>query len=166
MSIPLLETSSECFASHIDLFCMLTVFNLLKWLCSNQPRIIPIDKIRDINSALDIDSVQNKNVTSTDGTFCIMNNIVIPAMTMLNISLKLIFSSPYFKSFYHLMKNFIPVDFADSQCSQLFNFRLSDLFFSLKGRNLLYSYKRTKADRAWLLRRLKNDSLPLGSPAS
>ena len=87
MSIPLLETSSECFASHIDLFCMLTVFNLLKWLCSNQPRIIPIDKIRNINRALDIDSVQNKNVSSTTVTFWIMNDTANPAKTMPSISL-------------------------------------------------------------------------------
>jgi hypothetical protein len=59
--------------------------------------IIPIDKIRDINSALDIDSVQNKNVTSTDGTFWIMNNTAMTAMTMLSINLYFIFILLFFR---------------------------------------------------------------------
>jgi hypothetical protein len=49
--------------------------------------IIPVDNIRDINNALDIDSVQNKNFRSTTVTFWIINNTAIPAMTKLIISL-------------------------------------------------------------------------------
>jgi len=48
-----------------------------------------------------------------------MNNTAIPTMTMLSISLYFIFIPPCFTSFYHLMNNFIGIDFADS-----------DLFFS------------------------------------
>jgi hypothetical protein len=91
--------------------------------------IIPVDNIRDINNALDIDRVQNKNFRSTTVTFWIINNTAIPAMTKLIISLWFIFVSPCFTSFYHLMNNFIRIDFADS-----------DLFFLLKSINFLYSY--------------------------
>ncbi len=38
------------------------VFILLTLPCSNYPKITPTDKIRNINNALDIDNVQNKNV--------------------------------------------------------------------------------------------------------
>jgi hypothetical protein len=88
--------------------------------------IIPVDNIRDINNALDIDRVQNKNFRSTTVTFWIINNTAIPAMTKLIISLWFIFVSPCFTSFYHLMNNFIRDDFADP-----------DQFFSLKSINLL-----------------------------
>jgi hypothetical protein len=49
--------------------------------------IIPVDNIRDINNALDIDSVQNKNFRSTTVTFWIINDTAIPAINKLNISL-------------------------------------------------------------------------------
>jgi len=45
------------------------VFILLKLPCSNHPKITPTDKIRNINKALDIDNVQNKNVNSTGMAF-------------------------------------------------------------------------------------------------
>jgi len=48
---------------------------------------------------------------------------------MVIISLKFMFFSPYFTTFYHVMNNFIRDDFADS-----------DLFFSLKSMNFRYSY--------------------------
>jgi hypothetical protein len=79
--------SVECLVGYSALFCVGIVFILLKLPCNNQPSIIPTDKIRDINNALDIDSVQNKNVSSTDVTFWIMNNPAMPAVTMPSISL-------------------------------------------------------------------------------
>ena len=45
------------------------VFILLKLPCSNHPKMTPTDKIRNINNALDIDNVQNKNGNSTGMTF-------------------------------------------------------------------------------------------------
>jgi hypothetical protein len=52
----------EFLLGYRALSCMGAVFILLTLPCSNYPKITPTDKIRNINNALDIDNVQNKNV--------------------------------------------------------------------------------------------------------
>jgi hypothetical protein len=65
-------------------------FILLMLPRSNHPRIIPSDKTRSISNALDIDSVQNKNVISTDVTFCMINTTAVPARIMPSMGLTFI----------------------------------------------------------------------------
>jgi hypothetical protein len=77
------------------------IFFVLKLPCSNHPRIIPTDKIKNINNALDIDSVQNKNVNSTGVTFWKMNNTAIPARMMPTRSFAFISIPLSLKLFFH-----------------------------------------------------------------
>jgi hypothetical protein len=73
------------------------VFIFLTLPCSSQPTMTPTNNIMNISKALDIDSVQNKKVSSIVVTFWMMNNTAMPARIKTNMSLKLIASPPFFK---------------------------------------------------------------------
>ena len=62
------------------------IFLLLKLLCSNQPRKMPADRIRNINNAPDMDRVQNNKFISTIPAFWKINMTVKLARIMLVIS--------------------------------------------------------------------------------
>jgi hypothetical protein len=63
------------------------LFLRLKLPCSNHPRMSPTDRIKNMNNDLDIDSVQNKNLSSITVTFWIMNKPVVAARIMPIMSL-------------------------------------------------------------------------------
>jgi hypothetical protein len=89
-----------CLSHHSALFCMDIDFILLKLPWSNQPRIIPADRIKNVSSALDIDTVQKKSVSSTDETFWIVNTTASPARIMPIMSLAFMPILPSLKLFF------------------------------------------------------------------
>lgn len=76
-------------------------FLLLKVPRSNQPAIIPDDKIRNIVSAIDAGSVQNKNFSSTIAAFWKIKIAAKPARIMLVISFAFMSILLSLKLFFH-----------------------------------------------------------------
>ena len=70
------------------------LFLLLKLPCSQYPKIIPTNRIKIMNKDLDIDSVQNKNLSSMTVTFWMMNKPAVAARIMPRMTLTFI-SIPY-----------------------------------------------------------------------
>ena len=77
------------------------LFLLLKVPRSNQPVIIPDEKIRNIVSVIDAGSVQNNNFSSTMAAFWKISIAARPARIMLVISLAFMFILLCLKLFFH-----------------------------------------------------------------
>ena len=52
-------------------------FLLWKLPCSKNPRLIPTERIKNMNRDLDIDSVRNKKSQLNGVTLCVMNKPVV-----------------------------------------------------------------------------------------
>ena len=63
-------------------FAVGTAFPSIEAAVQQHPRIIPTDRIKNMNNDLDIDSVQNKNLSSITVPFWIMNKPVVATRIM------------------------------------------------------------------------------------